>query len=678
MYIKKKSFILFLSFGINLYSSDLKNLLDDLNDYSNKNHLNIDYKPSAMTVLYAEDLEILGITTLSEALDFVPGIQTFQTTYFSNIISSRGYSQPFNSFQDKIKFEIDGISVSSNYFENFPMSLVERMEISKGSASTIYEQSGYIAVVNIITKNKNNITLGTGSFDRRNGSFIINEKLDDSWNMKLDTYYLKHNKTVDAPNGVTTNSVDFGTTFNRKKESLEGKEDKGIGVLLQNGNFKISSRYIENFKQNNYGFSGYLDFNNESYTEYKTFANQISYDTFITQNNSLETKLSFLQNNYQANTFLYDFEPNNYGIYNPHYKIDYTQQESSLSFLIKNRTFTKHTIEYGTQASILSVPKNNYYANVDNLYKFGIYIPSYNAYFPIQRELYTFSGNDGFLSDTNSRKNFSYFFNDKYDFNESLSFLFNLSVDDHELSDKQTNYKLGTVYSNDDVNIYKFILSQTDRTPSIVEDSIVGHLTISGNNNLEAEKMQNAEIMYIYQQNTQKLKLNFFYSIYKNSIDLRQIDNTTLEYFNKNEDENSYGVEAEYTKNFENRSKLLLGASYNIFKYKNEYSNLDINTPLVSKDTVNLGYIYPLNSKIVLSSLARYYGVKEVLQDNDPIPAVILFDLGTQYNFSKNTKISFNVKNIFDKEYYYWGSKIANERMLREGRVFYTSLSYDF
>ena len=80
----------------------------------------------------------------------------------------------------------------------------------------------------------------------------------------------------------------------------------------------------------------------------------------------------------------------------------------------------------------------------------------------------------------------------------------------------------------------------------------------------------------------------------------------------------------------------------------------------------------------MLSSLARYYGVKEVLQDNDPIPAVILFDLGTQYNFSKNTKISFNVKNIFDKEYYYWGSKIANERMLREGRVFYTSLSYDF
>lgn len=673
MYIQKRYFILFGFFYINLYASDLKGLLEDLNNYSDKNNLNIDYKPSAMTVLYSEDLEVLGITTLSEALDFVPGLQTFQTTYISNTISSRGYTQPFNSYKDKIKFKIDGVDISSNFFENFPMSLVERIEISKGSASTIYDQSGYIAFIDIFTKNKNNITLGTGSFDRRNGSFIVNEKLDDSWDIKFDTYYLKHNKTVDAPNGLTTNSA--GIAFDRKKESLEGKEDKGIGVLLQNGNFKISSRYIESFKQNNYGFAGYLDFNDEGYTKYKTFANQISYDSFVTENNSLETKLSFLQNNYQLNTFLYDFEPNNLGIYNPHYKVDYTQQESALSFLMKNKTFTNHSIEYGMQGLIREIPKNNYYANVDNLYKLGLYLPTYNAYFPTQKELVKFSGNDGFLSDTSSRMNLSYFVNDKYDFNENLSFLFNLSLDDYELNDKQMNYKFGTVYSNDQINIYKLIFSETNRTPSLIESSIIGHLDVAGNKSLEAEQMQNTEFMYIYQQNTQKLKLNFFYSIYKNSIDLRQVDNT-LEYFNKSEDDDSYGVELEYTKNFENRSKLLLGASYNIFKYKN--GNLDINTPLVSKDTINLGYIYPLNSKIVLSSLTRYYGTKEVLKNNDSIPSVVLFDLGTQYNFSKDLKISFSVKNVLDKDYFYWGNNIPDERMLREGRVFYTSLSYDF
>ena len=125
----------------------------------------MDYKPLNMTILYAEDLEILGINTLSEALDFASGIQTFETTYFSSVVSVRGHTQPFNTFQNKIEFKIDGMSVPSNYFENFPISLTERIEISKGSDSIIYGKSGYIAVINIITKNKKkkemNITICT-------------------------------------------------------------------------------------------------------------------------------------------------------------------------------------------------------------------------------------------------------------------------------------------------------------------------------------------------------------------------------------------------------------------------------------------------------------------------------------------------------------------------------------
>jgi iron complex outermembrane receptor protein len=558
------------------------------------------------------------------------------------------------------------------------MSLVQRIEISRGSASTIYSQSGYLASVDIITKNNNNITLGVGSFDGRGGSFMINENLSDNWDVKFDGYYLKHNKRVDAPSGILTNSVDFGTTFDRKKESLEGKEDKSIGVLLQNGDFKISSRYIKSLKQNNYGLAGLLDFNEDGYTQYTTFINQISYDTFVSQNNSLETKLSFLQNNYIINTYLYDLEPNIFGIYNPHYKIDYTQEEKSLSFLIKNTTFEKHNIEYGMQASIISATKNDYYANVDNLYQYGLYVPIFNAYFPIQRELKKFSGDEGFLNNTKPRENFSYFFNDRYNFSKDLSFVFNFSLDDYESNQKQLNFKVGTVYTNDNTNIYKAMFSQTNRNPSLIENSLAGHFIISGNDKLKAERMQNAELMYIYQQHNEELKLNLFYTKYKNSIDLRQINNAVLEFYNKEKDDEGYGVELEYTRNFENRSKLLLAASYNIFNYNNEATNATINTPIVSKDTINIGYIYPWNSKVTLSSLTKYYGKKKLLNSDDSIDSVVLFDIGAQYSFSKNLKVSANIKNIFDTQYFYWGNNTTDETMLREGRTFYASISYDF
>ena len=47
--------------------------------------------------------------------------------------------------------------------------------------------------------------------------------------MGLGFYYLKDNKKVDAPSATLT-TEEFGTSFDRKKESLEGKED--VGFLL--------------------------------------------------------------------------------------------------------------------------------------------------------------------------------------------------------------------------------------------------------------------------------------------------------------------------------------------------------------------------------------------------------------------------------------------------------------
>lgn len=678
MYIKKILVLLFFLVS-SLASDELENLLDDINKDSDKNHLNIDYKPTAMTVLYANDLKVLGINSLGEALDFVPGIQYIKTTSMNSIVSVRGYSQPLNVFNEKIKYRINGVSVYTNFFENFPIDLIERIEISKGNGLTIYDQGGFIAVIDIITKDKNSVVIGTGSFANRNFSLLLNQKLNDNWKIKFDINYLKHNKTVDAPSAILTSSKDFGTTFERKQESLEGAENFGFGFLLEDENLKFSSRYVKSKLQNNYGFTGLLDFNDESYTEYETFSNELAYNTHLTQNNIIEAKVGVFQNNYKLNTFLYKLEPNSFGIYNPHYRVDYTQRESYLSLLIKNSSFKNHKIEYGVYGALVDIPKNDYLANVDNLTGFGTYNPFYGAYFPVQKELKKFSAEEGFISDTKTRMNLSYFISDTYSVSDDLNFLTNIGIDDYEGYKKVFNFKLGAVYSNDDKHIYKFVLSEVNRTPSLIESSIAGHLMMPQDGQLGAEKLQSAEIMYIYQQNDERLQLNLFYQIYKDAIDGRKNNNSLLQYYNKDEDDDNYGVELEYSRSFENRSKLFFNASYDVFKYKNkENFDLNINTPMVSKDIAKLGYIYPVNSKLALSSLTRYYGSKELVQSKGAIAAVVLFDIGAQYNITKNAKLYFNIKNLFDTEYFYWGYNTKDEKMLREGRIWNTSLSYDF
>ncbi|RXJ96793.1 hypothetical protein CRU94_01400 [Arcobacter sp. AHV-9/2010] len=669
----KRAFLIYVLPNL-LFSYELENILNNLNKYSDKTHLNIDYKPTAMTVLYAKDLESLGVQTLSEALDFIAGIQTNTGTSISSIVSVRGYSQPFNAVFEKIGYFINGVSVSSNYYENFPISLIDRIEISKGAALGLSNPNSFVASINIITKDKNNIAIGTGSFDKRATSIIINEKLY-SWDIGLDFYYLKDNKKVDSTSANLTTEF-FGLPFDRKKESLEGKEDINFGLSLRNGNFEFANRYIKNHKQNNYGFFNYLDFSEDGYTEYETFASELKYIKDISQNNKLETKLGLLQNNYKLNTYFYKLEPNNSGFYNPHYKVNYTQRESYLSLLLKNRTFNNHEIDYGVYVSRSSILKNDFYTNVDSLYNIGDFIPSYDTYLPISPNLTKFDGKDGFIGNTDSKTNISYYFNDTYFYSDNLSFSFLAKVDDYENYKPTTNFKLGSVYSNDNINIYKFVLSRTNKIPSLLESSMVGHLGIFGNSDLKAEEIQSAELMYIYGENSNKLKVNLYYSIYKNSIGLIPYANNTYKYTNKNEDEENYGIEFEYSKIFENRSKLLLNTSYNSFMYKS--SDTNINTPIVSKVTANIGYIYPINSKFSLSSYTKYYGKREVFGDNKAIPDVVLFDLGASYNFTKNAKLSLNVKNILDTKHYYWGHSTTDEKMLREGRTWFASFSYDF
>lgn len=668
-----KRVFLFLLLTNILFSQELENIMSDLNQYSDKTHLNIDYKPTAMTVLYSSDLEALGINTLGEALDFVAGIQTFAGTASSSYISVRGQSQALNSIYEKIGFFINGVSVGVNYFENFPISLIDRVEISKGSTFGLNNPHSFVASINIITKNSNSFSVGTGSFDKKATSFIFNKRIN-KLDLGLDFFYLKDDKKVDAPS-ATLSTEAFGTSFDRKKESLEGKENINFGLSLKNDNFEFSNRYIKNKKQNNYGFFNYLDFRDDGYIEYETLLSELKYTNDLSQNNKFEAKIGVLQNNYKFETYFYKLEPNTLGFYNPHFKADYAQRDKYLSFLVQNRTFDKHEIDYGVNISKSSIVKNDFYTNVDVLYKVGTL---YNgAYVPNSPNLTKFSGKDGNISDANSKVNSSYYIDDTYFYNNDLSFNFLLKVDDFETHKNAYNFKLGTTYSNNNIDIYKFILSKSSKTPSVLESSTTGHFQLYGNSNLKNEDVQSAEFIYIHTDNIDKLKLNLFYSIYKNSIESREFEPNKYEYVNKKDDEKNYGFELEYQRVFENRSKLFFNSSYNIYEYKNSYYNLDINTPIVSKIKANLGYIYPINSSLTISPLLRYYGDKKLL-NGDSIDAVLLADLTLMYNFSKSGKLFFGAKNILDKDYYFYGHKTKDEKMLREGRTWFASFKYDF
>ncbi len=91
---------------------------------------------------------------------------------------------------DQTLLLIDGIKVedpqTGHHTMNMtlPLEVIERIEITKGSAGRIYGQNAFTGAVNIITKEniKNNLSvdLTGGSFDQKRGSLTVQRKLENS------------------------------------------------------------------------------------------------------------------------------------------------------------------------------------------------------------------------------------------------------------------------------------------------------------------------------------------------------------------------------------------------------------------------------------------------------------------------------------------------------------------
>ncbi len=91
---------------------------------------------------------------------------------------------------DQTLLLIDGIKVedpqTGHHTMNMtlPLEVIERIEITKGSAGRIYGQNAFTGAVNIITKqnieNNLSVELTGGSFDQKRGSLTVQRKLENS------------------------------------------------------------------------------------------------------------------------------------------------------------------------------------------------------------------------------------------------------------------------------------------------------------------------------------------------------------------------------------------------------------------------------------------------------------------------------------------------------------------
>jgi len=164
---------------------------------ASKREQKISESPSAISIITAEDIKLLGATQLSEVFMMIPGVHIGHSTHFTGIIGGiRGFHKASTNtvvvLFDGIPWDFEFYGVPE--FNPFPVALeeIERIEVLRGPGSSLYGPDAVSGVINVITKKLedtkgNLVSLTAGEVGTYSGTYMHGGSYKDKINYRVST-----------------------------------------------------------------------------------------------------------------------------------------------------------------------------------------------------------------------------------------------------------------------------------------------------------------------------------------------------------------------------------------------------------------------------------------------------------------------------------------------------------
>jgi vitamin B12 transporter len=277
------------------------------------------------TTINEEEIERAGSSSLTDLLQRQPGIEIYNSGGQGKVSSLhiRG------SESDHVVVLIDGLRVNQvtsglTAFENIPLSQIEKIEIVRGSSSSLYGAGAIGGVIQIFTKKgvsgfKPYAAMGYGKYDTRTAQAGIRAG-NDSTNYSINVSSL----STDGFSAYKTNNPIFSDKDGHNNLSLSGSinhkfnQDNSIGLkfIKSSGNNKYDSRNQFDPTNDSFNYKNKMDtqvlginFSNKVTNDWQSdlkigqsiykYNDNFNFDLGIagwTPNNSKQNQLSWLNN----------------------------------------------------------------------------------------------------------------------------------------------------------------------------------------------------------------------------------------------------------------------------------------------------------------------------------------------------------------------------------------------
>ena len=199
--------------------------------------------PSDVTLITAEDIRLGGFRTLYEVMNAVPGIYMRDDRNY-NFIGVRGLNRP-GDYNARILVTINGHRMNENIYDSvgykedgpIALSLIDRIEVIRGPASSLYGNNAFFGVINIVTKDSTKLKgfeshASYGSFEAKRAT-------------------VNYGKSFGGGNGLIFGVEGVDITGPELRMQGLGKVDKGMDfeetargfVSFNHGNFDLQSSF---------------------------------------------------------------------------------------------------------------------------------------------------------------------------------------------------------------------------------------------------------------------------------------------------------------------------------------------------------------------------------------------------------------------------------------------------
>lgn len=210
--------------------------------------------PTTTYVIGADQIKGFGFRTVSEVLKSLPGLYVSNDGGYDNL-GVRGMSGG-SQFNGRVLVMIDGYRLNEAIYDSgtignelpLDVDLIDRIEVLRGPASSMYGSNAFFATINIITKSGGDIKGGQlagayGGFDNYKGRFSYGGQLDNGLK------YLISSSGFDSAGPILDYSAFSSSENQYGRTHATGENNQQVFSKAEYGNWSLVGAWGQRNKQ---------------------------------------------------------------------------------------------------------------------------------------------------------------------------------------------------------------------------------------------------------------------------------------------------------------------------------------------------------------------------------------------------------------------------------------------